>query len=131
MKSCMLFHISYYEGFIIQTKVISLAVYLITQVKFHVISLHKLWCSMGDPNIASMHHLNMEQLTKTLSSLFNLYEANRNSNDVHENEAEFHSLYVLLNLGSHSKPMVNPYIINIISCFFLFLLLINSSLVTS
>ncbi|KAK2354251.1 SAC3/GANP/Nin1/mts3/eIF-3 p25 family [Trifolium repens] len=77
-------------------------------VKFHVISLHKLWCSMGDPNIASMHHLNMEQLTKTLSSLFNLYEANRNSNDVHENEAEFHSLYVLLNLGSHSKPMGEP-----------------------
>nr|AFK36854.1 unknown [Medicago truncatula] len=77
-------------------------------VKFHVISHHKLWGSMGDPNIASTHHLNMEQLTKTLSSLFNLYEANRNSNDVHENEAEFHSLYVLLNLGSHSTPMGEP-----------------------
>ncbi|XP_004514308.1 SAC3 family protein C isoform X1 [Cicer arietinum] len=77
-------------------------------VKFHVISHQKLWCSMGDPNIASLHHLNMEQLTKTLSSLFNLYEANRNSNNVHENEAEFHSLYVLLNLGSHSKPMGEP-----------------------
>lgn len=77
------------------------------QVKFHVISHRKLWCSTGDPNITSMHHLNMEQLTKTLSSLFNLYEANRNSNDLHENEAEFHSFYVLLNLGSHNKPMVN------------------------
>ncbi|KAL5061936.1 hypothetical protein RYX36_023673 [Vicia faba] len=77
-------------------------------VKFHVISHRKLWCSTGDPNIASMHHLNMEQLTKTLSSLFNLYEANRNSNDLHENEAEFHSFYVLLNLGSHSKPMGEP-----------------------
>ncbi|XP_027354120.1 SAC3 family protein C isoform X4 [Abrus precatorius] len=41
-------------------------------VKFHVVSHYKLWCSMNDPNIASMHHLNMEQLTKTLTSLFNL-----------------------------------------------------------
>ncbi|XP_027354118.1 SAC3 family protein C isoform X2 [Abrus precatorius] len=77
-------------------------------VKFHVVSHYKLWCSMNDPNIASMHHLNMEQLTKTLTSLFNLYEANRNSNYVHENEAEFHSLYVLLHLGSYSKPMGKP-----------------------
>ncbi|KAJ1376856.1 hypothetical protein SESBI_49498 [Sesbania bispinosa] len=77
-------------------------------VKFHVVSHYKLWCSISDPNIASMHHLNMEQLTKTLASLFNLYEANRNSNYVHENEAEFHSLYVLLHLGSHSKPMGEP-----------------------
>ncbi|KAK7314053.1 hypothetical protein VNO77_39261 [Canavalia gladiata] len=77
-------------------------------VKFHAISHYKLGCSMSDPNIASMHHLNMEQLTKTLTSLFNLYEANRNSNYVHENEAEFHSLYVLLHLGSYSKPMGEP-----------------------
>ncbi|KAK7317394.1 hypothetical protein RJT34_01571 [Clitoria ternatea] len=77
-------------------------------VKFHVLSHHKLWCSMSDPNIASMHHLNMEQLTKTLTSLFNLYEANRNSNYVHENEAEFNSLYALLHLGSYSKSMGEP-----------------------
>ncbi|XP_061346023.1 SAC3 family protein C isoform X3 [Gastrolobium bilobum] len=77
-------------------------------VKFHVVSHYKLWCSMSDPNIASLHHLNMEQLTKTLTSLFNLYEANRNSNYVHENEAEFHSLYMLLHLGSYSKPMAEP-----------------------
>ncbi|CAL0328793.1 unnamed protein product [Lupinus luteus] len=77
-------------------------------VKFHVVSHHKLRHSMSDPNIASMHHLNMEQLTKTLASLFNLYEANRNSNYVHENEAEFHSLNVLLHLGSYSKPMGEP-----------------------
>ncbi|RDX82966.1 SAC3 family protein C, partial [Mucuna pruriens] len=77
-------------------------------VKFHVISHYKLWCSMSYPNTASMHHLNMEQLTKTLTSLFNLYEANRNSNHVHENEAEFHSLYVLLHLGSNSQPMGEP-----------------------
>lgn len=77
-------------------------------VKFHVVSHYKLWCSMSDPNIASMHHLNLEQLTKTLASLFNLYEANRNSNHVHENEAEFHSLHVLLHLGSYSQPMGEP-----------------------
>ncbi|KAK7256933.1 hypothetical protein RIF29_30541 [Crotalaria pallida] len=85
------------------------AIYLYEgMVKFHVVSHHKLRCSMSDPNIASLHHLNMEQLTKTLTSLFNLYEANRNSNYVHEKEAEFHSLYVLLHLGSHSKPMGEP-----------------------
>ncbi|KAE9620862.1 hypothetical protein Lalb_Chr01g0007531 [Lupinus albus] len=77
-------------------------------VKFHVVSHHKLRHSLSDPNIASMHHLNMEQLTKTLTSLFSLYEANRNSNYVHENEAEFHSLNVLLHLGSYSKPMAEP-----------------------
>ncbi|KAG5113429.1 hypothetical protein JHK82_036698 [Glycine max] len=82
-------------------------------VKFHVVSHYKLWCSMSDPNTASLHHLNMEQLTKTLASLFNLYEANQNSNHVHENEAEFHSLYVLLHLGSYSQPMVNLYIIGV------------------
>ncbi|KAF7836277.1 SAC3 family protein C isoform X1 [Senna tora] len=59
---------------------------------------------MNNPIIASMHHLNMEQLTKTLTSLFNLYDANRNSNYVSENEAEFCSLYVLLHLGSCNKP---------------------------
>lgn len=96
------------------------------QVKFHVISHYKLWGSMSDPNIASMHHLNLEQLTKTLASLFNLYEANRNSDDVHENEAEFHSLYVLLHLGSHSKPMVILFLIGVINCFSF----VNCSLVT-
>ncbi|KAL1346474.1 hypothetical protein HN51_020123 [Arachis hypogaea] len=85
------------------------AIYMYEQmVKFHVISHHKLWHSMSDPNIASMHHLNLEQLTKTLASLFNLYEANRNSTYVHENEAEFCSLHVLLHLDSSSKPTVEP-----------------------
>ncbi|KAL2326242.1 hypothetical protein Fmac_025300 [Flemingia macrophylla] len=77
-------------------------------VKFHVVSHYKLWCSISDPNTASVHHLNLEQLTKTLASLLNLYEVNRNSNHVHEKEAEFHSLYVLLHLGSSSQPMGEP-----------------------
>ncbi|XP_054813413.1 SAC3 family protein C-like isoform X1 [Prosopis cineraria] len=73
-------------------------------VKFHVISHYKLRSCMGNPIIASMHHLNMEQLTKTLTSLFGLYDANQSSNNLSENEAEFRSLYVLLHLGSCSKP---------------------------
>ncbi|BAT89857.1 hypothetical protein LR48_Vigan08g069200 [Vigna angularis] len=92
-----------------QNIVNSKAIYLYERmVKFHVVSHYSLWRSMSDPNTASMHHLNLEQLTKTLTSLFNLYEANRNSNHVHENEAEFHSLYVLLHLGSYSQPMGEP-----------------------
>ncbi|XP_054813414.1 SAC3 family protein C-like isoform X2 [Prosopis cineraria] len=76
----------------------------VKKVKFHVISHYKLRSCMGNPIIASMHHLNMEQLTKTLTSLFGLYDANQSSNNLSENEAEFRSLYVLLHLGSCSKP---------------------------
>ncbi|KAM5551281.1 SAC3 family protein C [Rosa sericea] len=73
-------------------------------VKFHIISLHKLrGCS--SQNTSPMHHLNMEQLAKTLTSLFNLYGANHHSNSTYENEAEFCSFYVLLHLGSHSQPL--------------------------
>ncbi|XP_057976230.1 SAC3 family protein C isoform X2 [Malania oleifera] len=72
-------------------------------VKFHIISLHKLQGCDGSPN-ASMHYLNMEQLTKALVSLYNLYEANRNSSSIYENEAEFRSFYVLHHLGSNSQP---------------------------
>ncbi|CAK9148715.1 unnamed protein product [Ilex paraguariensis] len=74
-------------------------------VKFHVISHHKLRRCCGNSNISSMHHLNMEQLTKAVTSLYNLYEANRTSHSIYENEAEFRSFYVLLHLGSDSQPM--------------------------
>ncbi|KAJ7949425.1 SAC3 family protein 2 [Quillaja saponaria] len=70
-------------------------------VKFHVISHHKL---RSCANSASIHYLNMEQLSKTLTSLFDLYEANQDSNLIYKNEAEFRSLYVLLHLDSYSKP---------------------------
>jgi hypothetical protein len=80
----------------------------IVQVKFHIISLHKLrGCS--SQNTSPMHHLNMEQLAKTLTSLFNLYDANRHSNSTYKNEAEFCSFYVLLHLDSNSQPMVDLY----------------------
>ncbi|KAG6631928.1 hypothetical protein I3843_Q059300 [Carya illinoinensis] len=73
-------------------------------VQFHVTSCHKLQ-SCRDPNISSVHYLNMEQLTKALASLFNLYDANRNYDSTYEHEAEFRSFYVLLHLGPNSQPM--------------------------
>ncbi|CAL5379784.1 unnamed protein product [Camellia sinensis] len=74
-------------------------------VKFHVISHHKLRRCSNSPNISSKYYLNMEQLTKALTSLYHLYEANRNIQSIYENEAEFRSLYVLLHLGCDNKPM--------------------------
>ncbi|XP_042957487.1 SAC3 family protein C isoform X2 [Carya illinoinensis] len=76
----------------------------VKKVQFHVTSCHKLQ-SCRDPNISSVHYLNMEQLTKALASLFNLYDANRNYDSTYEHEAEFRSFYVLLHLGPNSQPM--------------------------
>lgn len=71
-------------------------------VKFHVVSHHKLR-NCGSSSISSLLYLNMEQLKKTLASLYVLYEANHSSNSIYENEAEFRSLYVLLHLDSRSQ----------------------------
>lgn len=62
-----------------------------------------------------MVHLNMEQLQKCLASLYNMYDANRNSCTMFENEAEYRSLYVLLHLDSGSQPMVGIYIIDLVN----------------
>ncbi|KAL3814728.1 hypothetical protein ACJIZ3_015996 [Penstemon smallii] len=72
-------------------------------VKFHIISHHHLHRSCGTPNIASISHLNMEQLMKALTTLFNLYEVNRASNSTYKNEAEFRSFYLLLLMGSNNQ----------------------------
>ncbi|KAK4424799.1 SAC3 family protein C [Sesamum alatum] len=72
-------------------------------VKFHIISHRHLHRSFGNPNIASMCHLNMEQLMKALTTLLNLYEANRASHSMCQNEAEFSSFYLLLHLGSDKQ----------------------------
>ncbi|XP_077241614.1 SAC3/GANP/Nin1/mts3/eIF-3 p25 family isoform X2 [Tasmannia lanceolata] len=74
-------------------------------VKFHIISLHKLPRFSSNPSISSLHFLNMEQLMKSLVSLYNLYDINRMSNSINKNEAEFYSFYVLLHLGSNSQSM--------------------------
>ena len=50
----------------------------------------------------------MEQLKKCLKSLYVLYEENRDSNSIYENEPEFRSFHVLLHLGSNSQPLVDP-----------------------
>nr|DAD43022.1 TPA_asm: hypothetical protein HUJ06_001252 [Nelumbo nucifera] len=74
-------------------------------VKFHIISHHKLLRCSSNPNISSAHYLNMEQLTKSLLSLYDLYNANRKFNSINRNEAEFLSFYVLLHLGFNGESM--------------------------
>ncbi|KAL1212515.1 SAC3 family protein C [Cardamine amara subsp. amara] len=76
-------------------------------VKFHIISNQRLQSCSGT-SISSMHHLNMEQLAKTLTSLYNIYDANRKPDYIYENEAEFRSLYVLLHLNPSSGVMGEP-----------------------
>lgn len=76
-------------------------------VNFHVTSHHKLRLRSSGPdsfNISSLHHLNMEQLAKVLTSLYNLYDLNRDHSSTHKNEPEYRSLYVLLCLNSESLP---------------------------
>ncbi|XP_048616597.1 SAC3 family protein C isoform X2 [Brassica napus] len=76
-------------------------------VKFHVISRQRLQSCSG-ASISSMHHLNMEQLAKTLTTLYNIYDVNRKPDYIYENEAEFRSLYVLLHLNTSSGVMGEP-----------------------
>lgn len=66
-------------------------------VRFHVLSHHRLQ-KVKSTNVSSILPLNLEQLTKSLMTLFNLYEANRSSESIYENEAEFCSFYVLLHV---------------------------------
>ncbi|XP_065868843.1 SAC3 family protein C isoform X2 [Euphorbia lathyris] len=73
-------------------------------VKFHILSHHKLRGRGSNADSSSAHYLNMEQLIKALTSLYNLYNANRDSNSIYENEAEFQSLYVLLHLDYKRQP---------------------------
>lgn len=80
-------------------------IYFFPQVKFHIISQHKLRRCSGS-NISSLSYLNMEQLTKALATLFNLYEANRTTAPIFKNEADFFSFYVLLHLDSKTQGTV-------------------------
>ncbi|KAL4016122.1 hypothetical protein IC575_023739 [Cucumis melo] len=88
----------------IQNIVNEKAIYMYEEmVRFHIISHQKLLNGDSSSNASSMHHLNMQQLSKTLITLLNLYEVNRSNGAIFENEAEFHSFYVLLHLGSNSQ----------------------------
>ncbi|KAK8592047.1 hypothetical protein V6N13_062635 [Hibiscus sabdariffa] len=71
-------------------------------VKFHVVS-HQRLRSCSSSSISSLQYLNLEQLTKTLTSLYIMYEANHDNNSVYENEAQFRSFYVLLHLDSKNQ----------------------------
>ncbi|CAM8949035.1 unnamed protein product [Rhodiola kirilowii] len=72
-------------------------------VKFHIISDYKLRRCSPSPHTSSAQFLNMEQLMKALTSLFNLYGANRENKPKYENEAQFCSFYILLHLDSDNK----------------------------
>lgn len=72
-------------------------------VEFHVISDQRFRQCDSSPEISSKSYLNMEQLTKTLTSLYNLYDVNRNSHPIYPKEAEFRSLYVLLHLHADNQ----------------------------
>lgn len=69
-------------------------------VRFHILSQHKLHHLSNNKDI-SLLHLNLEQLSKCLKSLLDLYDVTRKSESHSENEAEFYCYYVLMNLGSH------------------------------
>ena len=84
-----------------------LVVCFIIQVKFHIISHHKLHSYSSKPNFSSVHYLNIEQSKKCLTFLYALYEENRNSNSIYKNEPEFYSFHVLLHLSSNSQPLVD------------------------
>ncbi|GMI72508.1 yeast Sac3 homolog C [Hibiscus trionum] len=71
-------------------------------VKFHVVS-HQRLRNCSSSSISSLQYLNLEQLTKTLTSLYIMYEANHDNNFVYENEAQFRSFYVLLHLDSKNQ----------------------------
>ncbi|XP_043690605.1 SAC3 family protein C isoform X3 [Telopea speciosissima] len=77
----------------------------VKKVKFHIVSHHKLLCCNCNVNISSMYYLNLEQLRKSLSSLYGMYDANRKSSTISKNESEFRSFYVLLHLGSNSQSV--------------------------
>lgn len=61
----------------------------------------------GKVDISSSLHLNMEQLIKSLTSLYDLYVINQRSSDKNYNEAEFYSFYLILQLGRNSQVILS------------------------
>ena len=75
----------------------------VVQVRFHILSEYELHQRRSVGHVSDSH-LNLQQLSKSLLGLFNLYSAN--SHEKHTNEAEFRAYYVLLNLGSNNRYQV-------------------------
>ncbi|CAN6289441.1 unnamed protein product [Urochloa humidicola] len=76
-------------------------------VTFHIRSHQRLARSCQDPDVSSLCFLNMEQLTKCLLSLFDMYHAVHESDFHSKREAEYYSFYVLLHLGCKIPKMVD------------------------
>ncbi|XP_078443014.1 SAC3/GANP/Nin1/mts3/eIF-3 p25 family isoform X2 [Wolffia australiana] len=67
-------------------------------VRFHIISEKRLRKECSKVDLPSLLHLNMEQMMKSLTSLYNLYRYNQRSGGKNYNEAEFYSFYLILQL---------------------------------
>ncbi|CAA6653974.1 unnamed protein product [Spirodela intermedia] len=74
-------------------------------VKFHIISDKRLRKNCGKVDISSLLHLNMEQLIKSLTSLYDLYVINQRSSDKNYNEAEYYSFNLILQLGRNRNSI--------------------------
>ncbi|KAG6541826.1 hypothetical protein Mapa_016842 [Marchantia paleacea] len=78
-------------------------------VRFHIISQHELRELNRKRSKQIDTHLNLQQLSKSLYSLLNLYISLGGEDGVQlDDEAEFHAYYVLLNLGSHGQLQAEP-----------------------
>jgi hypothetical protein len=79
------------------------------QVRFHILSQHEL-CDLNRKSAKQIDtYLNLQQLSKSLHSLLNLYVSLEGNGGYHsENEAEFYAYYVLLNLGHHGRFHAEP-----------------------
>ncbi|CAL4922666.1 unnamed protein product [Urochloa decumbens] len=76
-------------------------------VTFHIRSHQRLARSCQDSDVSSLCFLNMEQLTKCLLSLFEMYHVIHESDSHSKREAEYYSFYVLLHLGCKIPKMVD------------------------
>ncbi|CAM6087046.1 unnamed protein product [Calypogeia fissa] len=78
-------------------------------VRFHILSEHELRDLNRKRSKQFDTHLNLQQLSKSLHSLLNLYVSLGGNGGAHfTNEAEFHAYYVLLNLGNHGRFHAEP-----------------------
>uniref|UniRef100_A0A803N789 SAC3/GANP/THP3 conserved domain-containing protein n=1 Tax=Chenopodium quinoa TaxID=63459 RepID=A0A803N789_CHEQI len=74
----------------------SSSILAVKKIRFHVTSHHKLRRCEGDSTtLSSIHHLNMQQLTKCLGSLYNLYDINRTSDSLRLNIDLYLSSFIL------------------------------------
>lgn len=79
------------------------------QVRFHIMSERELQEQIAGLRNDADSQLNLQQLSKSLLTLLNLYsavEAEASSGWAHE--AEFHGYYVLLNLGDRGHSKAEP-----------------------